>query len=544
MASKAKADRKIYTMSPAIPTASYPAIVSDAGDERAFIPSDTGSFAYMIMMYQGLANLFPWNAFITAAVYFGTRFCQTPYANSFESYFSFCGTAFQTIGLALSIVYQERFSLHSRIVYPLMLYSLIFSVTTMLVLVPNFNGVPLFWITAVCVTLSGLCGAVLSGGLFSMSAVFPPSYTAALMSGQALAGMVVSVSNLLTSLAGKQPEGFCSNDKASEALCSYTVDYAAFAYFLIATAILLAAAGLVYVLMKLPFTEHHMHRAGWEWCRSEYIDRILRQSTTSASINEPLLSAGFKKDRLSLTGGDRLSLTDDSAPIFLLAGSAGRSHLDDDGAAENAVSFHASKLRCNPSPGRTDSDMGGTSFPTIMRVLRVIAVPAFAVCFTFVVTLSIFPALIVLLQSEHKCDYSSRFFNDLYVPFYFLLLNTGDFLGRITAGWYQVFVGTNIWIPAVLRLVFIPLFLLCNVSNSELPVVFYHDVFPITFMCLFAFSNGYVASSAMMIGPMLAQQADKNLAGSIMIFCLTLGLMIGSILSFAIVQISQGTVSR
>ena len=523
-------------------SASHKSYASDSGlDASSFV--DTGNFAYAIMLYLGLANLFPWNAFITAAVYFGTRFCDTPYANSFESYFSFCGTAFQTLGLALSVVYQERFSLHSRIVYPLLVYSLIFSLTTVLVVVPGFNGSPLFWLTSFCVTLTGLCGAVLSGGLFSMSAVFPQSYTAALMSGQALAGMVVSVSDLLTSWAGRQPEGFCGDAAAATSVCHYKINVAAFAYFLIATLILLFAALLVYVLMKLPFAVHHMRRADWEWRSSGLSDRI--HTTALTSVNEPLLAGGG--GGMAAAPATLVGVANSSSSLAHRNNNSSSNDLET--SVASAVSFHSSKLRRSPSLERLDSElqasveMGGISFSTIMRVLRVVSVPAFAVCFNFVVTLSVFPALTVFLRSEHRCDNDVRLYNDLYVPFFFLLFNTGDFLGRVAAGWVQVFRGGNVWIPAVLRAGFIPLFLLCNNTGSQLPVVFRGDVYPILFMVLFAISSGYVASSAMMLGPTLAQQSDKNLAGAIMIFCLTLGLMGGSMLSFAVVDISQGRIS-
>jgi len=274
-----------------------------------FVPPDRGNFAYFIMMFQGLANLFPWNAFITASAYFSSRFCGTVYGSSFEAYFSFAATAFQTIGLALSVVYQERFSLHSRIIYPLLLYGFIFALTTLLVLAKDFNGDPLFWVTMVSMTLSGMCGAVLSGGLFSMSAVFPPSYTAALMTGQALAGVVVSVADMLTSLAGKQPDSFCATDdtssesssssssSSSSPACSYDVNYSALVYFLIATLVLLTSAGLQYLMMKLPFTEFYMRRQGWNWMSSELSERIsvAYQAVTTnggdtGKLLDPLLS--------------------------------------------------------------------------------------------------------------------------------------------------------------------------------------------------------------------------------------------------------------
>jgi equilibrative nucleoside transporter 1/2/3 len=130
------------------------------------------------------------------------------------------------------------------------------------------------------------------------------------------------------------------------------------------------------------------------------------------------------------------------------------------------------------------------------------------------------------------------------VPLFFLLYNAGDFTGRVLAGWAQVLGPRTILPAAIARAAFVPLFLLCNNANSQLPVVFASDAWPISFMVLMAISNGYVASSAMMLGPSLVDSRDKNLAGTVMIFTLPLGLMIGSVLSFSVVSASQGGVSR
>lgn len=55
---------------------------------------------------------------------------------------------------------------------------------------------------------------------------------------------------------------------------------------------------------------------------------------------------------------------------------------------------------------------------------------------------------------------------------------------------------------AIVRVVFVPLFLLCNVQpRSHLPVVFTNDIAPIIFMWLFAMSNGYLGTLCMMYGP-------------------------------------------
>lgn len=54
----------------------------------------------------------------------------------------------------------------------------------------------------------------------------------------------------------------------------------------------------------------------------------------------------------------------------------------------------------------------------------------------------------------------------------------------------------------ILRTVFIPLFMLCNVEpRNNLPVIFAHDAWYIVFMIFFALSNGYLASLCMCFGP-------------------------------------------
>ena len=57
---------------------------------------------------------------------------------------------------------------------------------------------------------------------------------------------------------------------------------------------------------------------------------------------------------------------------------------------------------------------------------------------------------------------------------------------------------------STLRVSFVPLFLLCNVmvaGKRTIPLVFNCDVFPVVFNLLFALSNGYLSSVAMVAAP-------------------------------------------
>ena len=202
----------------------------------------------------------------------------------------------------------------------------------------------------------------------------------------------------------------------------------------------------------------------------------------------------------------------------------------------------------NPITGDNDhaaeDDSAALSFKQINDVFKQIRVPSLSVFSVFAVTIGLFPSLIVLLESENKCKNDSRFYNDLYVPFFFLLFNLFDLIGRVTAGAIApLFTVNTVWIASAARLVFFPLFLFCNIADSQLPVLFKSDAFPILFMILMAFSNGYVASLCMMMGAGSVPPKDAPVAGTIMVFSLTCGLCMGACLSFIVVLISQGSVA-
>uniref|UniRef100_A0A671LIA3 Equilibrative nucleoside transporter 1-like n=1 Tax=Sinocyclocheilus anshuiensis TaxID=1608454 RepID=A0A671LIA3_9TELE len=117
----------------------------------------------------------------------------------------------------------------------------------------------------------------------------------------------------------------------------------------------------------------------------------------------------------------------------------------------------------------------------------------------------------------------------------FLLFNMMDWAGRSLTAVCMWPGKDSIWLPVLViaRLVFVPLFMLCNVQPRHyLPVLFAHDAWYIIFMILFSFSNGYLASLCMCFGPKKVSQHEAETAGAIMAFFLSLGLAVGAALSF------------
>ncbi|XP_042280278.1 equilibrative nucleoside transporter 1-like [Thunnus thynnus] len=170
---------------------------------------------------------------------------------------------------------------------------------------------------------------------------------------------------------------------------------------------------------------------------------------------------------------------------------------------------------------------------SMLKIFKKVWLLALSVCFTFTITIGTFPAI----TADTKSTIADRGSWDLYfIPVScFLLFNLCDWGGRsLTA--VRMWPGKDsLLLPLAIaaRIVFVPLFMLCNVQpRLHLPVFFHHDAWFIVFMVLFAFSNGYLASLCMCYGPKKVLPHEAETAGAIMAFFLSLGLALGAALSF------------
>ncbi|XP_067466594.1 equilibrative nucleoside transporter 1-like [Thunnus thynnus] len=171
---------------------------------------------------------------------------------------------------------------------------------------------------------------------------------------------------------------------------------------------------------------------------------------------------------------------------------------------------------------------------SVLNIFKQIWVMALSVCFIFTVTIGIFPAVTVEVKSTIAAGGA---WDTYFIPVScFLLFNVMDWVGRSLTAVCMWPNKDSIWLPVlvVLRVIFIPLFMLCNVQPRHyLPVLFSHDTWYIIFMIFFSFSNGYLASLCMCFGPKKVPPHEAETAGAIMAFFLSLGLALGAAVSFA-----------
>ena len=194
----------------------------------------------------------------------------------------------------------------------------------------------------------------------------------------------------------------------------------------------------------------------------------------------------------------------------------------------------------------------------IMRVAKANVIYEIAVAFVFIVTLvsnstyafceissptpqSVFPPITVAVKPTNP-----RTHQLLFSAIHFLIFNTGDFLGRYLCAFpnLRVWSAKGILSMSLVRVLFIPLFLMCNIqrpSSSSSPAVLHSDVVFMLILLAFGLSNGYVCSMCMMAAPSLehnprlkGRKEDVEDAATVASFCLVGGLALGSISSFAV----------
>ncbi|XP_010155168.1 PREDICTED: equilibrative nucleoside transporter 1 [Eurypyga helias] len=171
--------------------------------------------------------------------------------------------------------------------------------------------------------------------------------------------------------------------------------------------------------------------------------------------------------------------------------------------------------------------------PSVVTIFKKLWVMAVSVCFVFTVTIGVFPSITAKVSTILG---EGKRWGVYFIPVScFLLFNVFDWTGRSLTALFT-WPGKDSWLLPVLvalRVIFIPLFMLCNVQpRVYLPVVFSHDAWYIIFMIFFPIPNGSLASLCMCFGPKRVLAHEAETAGAVMAFFLSLGLALGAAISF------------
>ncbi|KAL1504091.1 hypothetical protein AB1Y20_010501 [Prymnesium parvum] len=476
---------------------------NDSLSTSALPPADHCYFVWFIMYLQGVGALFPWNAFITPVDYFQLRFEGSSFKSSFESIFT---TTFTLMGILTIIALQwaqEYVSVSTRIKGSLVLLLLIFAVVTLLAVLPLFKSDDTFLeslsdgagfqfgILELCVGLSGMAVAVLTGSVTSYSSIYGSgAYIQAVVGGQGIAGLTVSLGNMLRSVPSVSND--CAGTQSDQLAHDREVVTGAAIYFGASCFVLFCCLVSFIHVEKIPFTRACLKQS-----------EGLPPSPTMPSATD---MDGMLLQRAS--GSSRLG----SVPLL----------------------NHAA---CGEEAPEPYTQLAALAAPP--RLARTLWKWCLSMTLIYTVTIALFPSLTANIEStgsgiagQSDCLWSNPK-SGLFGPFLFVMFNLGDTIGRnLPPSLSRV----NVILALVAcRVVFVPLFILCK-SNSDDPLLpsllNSSDAFPILVMLVFAVSNGWLTScifvhSASVVSPELRQRAC-----TFIVLFLNSGLSIGAMLSF------------
>lgn len=190
-----------------------------------------------------------------------------------------------------------------------------------------------------------------------------------------------------------------------------------------------------------------------------------------------------------------------------------------DASEGDVATNNASNTRRRSSSTRASIPLG-----TLFMRMPFLATAVF-VCFAVTMIFPVFTANITSVNTMPPA---------IFIPLAFLCWNIGDLVGRLAT--LSPLISLTHWpfalfCIAMARLVFIPLYFLCNVGGRG--AVVQSDVFYLfVVQGLFGLTNGYLGSECMMGSGEWVKEDEREAAGGFMGLCLVGGLTVGSLLSF------------
>lgn len=169
--------------------------------------------------------------------------------------------------------------------------------------------------------------------------------------------------------------------------------------------------------------------------------------------------------------------------------------------------------------------MAESARPSYMYILKHCGIQCFNVFLTFFVTLLLFPAVLAAIKRTDKNFFlDDTFFSPVCC---FLNFNLFAMIGNITPNYFKTPSPEHLWIPVLLRTLFIPFFLFCNFKPTTYPLLIPSEWMFILGTSLMGLTHGHLCSLGMMYAPKTVAKEHSPIAGMLSAFCLICGISAG-----------------
>ncbi|XP_036097287.1 equilibrative nucleoside transporter 4 isoform X1 [Molossus molossus] len=447
-------------------------ILSDSAAEGP-VPDDRYHAIYFAMLLAGVGFLLPYNSFITDVDYLHHKFPGTSIV--FDMSLTYILVALVAVLLNNALV--ERLSLHTRITAGYLLASgplLFISICDLWLQLFSWDQAYAVNLAAVGTVAFGC--TVQQSSFYGYTGMLPKRYTQGVMTGESTAGVMVSLSRILTKL-------LLPDERTSTLI-----------FFLVSAGLELLCFLLHLLVRRSRFVLHHTGRP--------------RDS-------RPGHPAGYCAHH-DVAAGDVCFENQGPAPPS--------SGSPKDSPAHEVTGGRGAYMRFDVPPPRVRQ--GWPSFRALLLhrylVARVIWADMLSIAVTYFITLCLFPGL----ESEIRHCVLGEWLPILIMA----VFNLSDFVGKILAALPMDWRGPHLLACSCLRVVFIPLFILC-VYPSGTPTL-RHPAWPCVFSLLMGISNGYFGSVPMILAAGKVGPKQRELAGNTMTVSYMTGLTLGSAVAY------------
>ena len=432
--------------------------------------------AYLIIMLLGFGVLTPWNVLLNVIPFFQDLY---PEHATRVAFYVTCAYTYPQVPLLLVMVgWGNRVPLRVRFLSVLALQAL--ALALLPVLAPMGLAAAL-----VLSFLLGVTTAVFQASVYGLASVLPELYSQGVMLGMGLAGVLASLAQIGVQVV------FPGDDLATQ-------QAAARWYFSFAAALMVACAVSYVVLERMPFTRYYLARAAGA---PGEVDG------DGAALVSGAGGGGDAGDEVELSG---------------LLGEVAAKHAGGIEGADGAAASLPELAATAAAPPLTR-----------WQLLRAVWVDSAAVFAVFFLSFVVFPS-----TAPYKLPYRGglglHFFDghsDRWQLTLLLVFNVFDTLGRFLPGVVpSPLRGRTLLAASLARVALVVLFAGCALGWPGLG-----DVAALVIMVVFALTNGWLASLAMMQGPQVVREKDREAAGVLLSFWLQAGILVGSTAALAFV---------
>lgn len=181
-----------------------------------------------------------------------------------------------------------------------------------------------------------------------------------------------------------------------------------------------------------------------------------------------------------------------------------------------------------------ESGVAVSTGPPYMAIMKRIWVQALSVWFVFFITLTNFPAIQYRVKPQEDSIFPEEFFEDITC---FLAFNVMAVVGNFATEIVRWPGPKYVWVPVVLRALFVPFFLLCRYDLDHrmlFPALIHNDWIYFIGSILHGFTSGYFSSLCMMYAPTLVAPQYMGTAGMMSALFLVLGIFTGCLFSLLV----------